>query len=141
MSDRDIDRSHAIARSQRRGNDLATIDNVGGCSTCFIQRSVRTTQQGLGTTDCGNIEEESQMGCQAEATGMGHSLPIDNQQVGAYVQFSARCEDQRRLTERKESGHIRPPELALGSLHLDSLQFGIRDHDNRCPASPTDTVH
>ncbi len=141
MSYGDVDRFHAVSRSQRGGNNLAIIDNVAGCSTCFIQRSVRTAKQGLGATDCRNIEEESQMGCQAEATGMGHSLPIDNEQVGRYVQFPARRENQRRLAEGQISGHVRPAEFAFGSLHLNSLQSGIRDHDNRCPASPTDTVH
>lgn len=125
MSDRDIDRSYAIARSQRRGNNLATIDNVGVCPTLFSRRSVRAAQQGLGAAYCGNIEEESQMGCQAEATGMGYSLPIDNQQVRAYVQLPARRENQRRLTEREESRHVRPVESALGRPHLDSLQAGV----------------
>ena len=125
MSDGDIDRSYAIARSQRRRNDLAAIYHLRRCSTRFIQRSVRTTQQGFGAADCGNIKEETQMRCQAEATGMGHSLPIDNQQVGGYVEFPARRQNQRRLAEGEKARHVRPVEFAPGSLHLDSLQSRV----------------
>ena len=125
MSNGDIDRFYAIARSQRRGNDLAAIDHLRRCTAHFIQRSVRTTQQGFCAADCGSIKEETQMRCQAEATGMGHSLPIDNQQVRGYVEFPARRENQRRLAEGEKSGHVRPVEFALGNLHLDGLQSGV----------------
>ena len=141
MSDGDIDRFYAIARSQRHGNDLAAIDHLRRCSTRFLQCSMRTTQQGFCAADCGNLKEETQMRCQAEATRMGHSLPIDNQQVRGYVQFPARRENQRRLAEGEKPRHVRPLEFALGRSNLHKLKFRVREHNNGCPTSPTDTVH
>jgi len=141
MSDGDVDRPYTGARSERHGNDLITVHHVCGRSTRFIQRSVCAAEQGLGAADCGNIKEEAQMGCQAESPRMGHSLPVHNQQVRACFEFTARRENQRRLAERKKPGHVRPVEFALGCPHLYCLQVGVREHYNRCPASPADTVH
>jgi hypothetical protein len=84
----------------------------------------------LGTTDGGDIQDDSSVRGQSHPAWMGDSVAIKDGHVGPTVDFPESLEEGRRFSKRQEPGDVRQANFhhRLGRLHY--LKLGkLHNHD------------
>ncbi len=68
----------------------------------------------------------------AEATGMGESVAVYEQQIRAMLQGRDRLQPDRSLPERKEAGDVRERHRPLDDALFDRFKVWKAQRDDRC---------
>jgi hypothetical protein len=79
---RDVERTHTIASAEDGADDLVLVEEGGTAAGGVGERpGLFAEQPGLGATDGGHVEEESEVAGEAEAPRVGVTLAIDEEEV------------------------------------------------------------
>ena len=124
MTDGDVHRPDAGAGSKDCPDNFVGVDERDAASTGDGGGAVATAQPGFSAADGRDIQDEPQVAREAETTGMGDSLAIDDQCVRQCAQALYCSQGDRRLTKTQQAGNIREVHREFGSCLANRVQPG-----------------
>src|SRR5262245_46675859 len=131
MSWRNIDRGDLVLRPQRDAHLFALINERRPASGFNPELAVSAHQNALGAADGGPIERYADVACDAEASRVSYSLPVEHQHVRLRFAFRPGFKQRRRLTEAQQPRDVRESRHAANACGFDDPQ--IREAQNDYP--------
>src|SRR5262245_28236649 len=131
MARRNIDRGDLVLRPQRDSHLFALINERRPASGFNSEFAVSAHQNALGAADGGPIEHYADVACDAEASRVSYSLPVEHQNVRLRFEFLPGFEQRRRLAEAQQSRDVRESRHAANAGGFDDPQ--IRESQNDYP--------
>jgi hypothetical protein len=84
----------------------------------------------LGDADGGEINHETDVTSEAEATRMGQSLPVDEKEVGSSSEPTEGGDQGWYLAEGEETGDVRKGDRGLDDDLFDEIEVWIGQQDD-----------
>ena len=130
IAGRDKDGLHVRAGAHYRPNPFSFEPKPAIRAASSADRAVFAHQSGLGATYGRETNQQPRVGCEPEASGMGDSLTVEEDHVGALFQQREGLEQNGRLAKREQPGNVGELNPPLDPALFHNHKFRKAQHDD-----------
>ena len=107
MALRDEYRLYPVARPENSADLPLLMDQSRPLPSILTNRRVRPDEARLGAADRGPIEDQPQVRGEADPSGVGDSLAVEENEIGLSAQLREGRDQRRSLAESEKPGDVR----------------------------------
>jgi len=130
MPHRDVDRGDTVPGAHHQADKVEAAPELSAGAGLGRRLGVLSHQAGLGDADRGQVQEQTQVTGDAEASRMGEAMAVHEEKVRHSLQLLEGAGQGGYLPEGQEARYVGEGDRLLDDVLLDECQFGIGENHN-----------
>jgi len=134
VPDGDVDGGDAVAGAEDEADEVGAVPQLGAASGFRRGLFVAAYEATLGHAYGGDVQEEAQVAGDAEASGVGEAVAVDEEEVRRPLQLLEGAGEDGHLAEGEEAGDVGEGDGLVDEVVLDEAEVGVGEEDDGAAA-------